>query len=217
MSLASGRRPRVGRPQGPAPDPTKRRTELLDAAMRAIRAGGPNTSMDDIAAEAGLTKPMLYASFKDKAGLATALAERLLSDLLPAVLSALDTNAAPRDMVRGAINTFFSFVEREPNLYRFLVRGVASADRGFIEQPFIDEFGLRLADAFRAAGIATERAEVSAFTVLGTVLAGAEWWHVRSKLSRKRVVDVLTDIVWGGISTVGFDPLGAAPVFGSQR
>nr|MBO2503962.1 TetR family transcriptional regulator [Thermoanaerobacterales bacterium] len=51
---------RPGRPRGPRRDRSERRAELLDAAERAIRRTGPKASMDEIAAEAGITKPILY-------------------------------------------------------------------------------------------------------------------------------------------------------------
>lgn len=219
MGIASGRRrPRVGRPPGPAPDPEARRDELLDAAIRAVRRLGPNASMDEIAAEAGLTKPILYAHFGDKAGLAAALAERYLGRLLPSVLEAFSVPREPREMVREAIGVFIGFVEQDPQVYRFLVRGVGGDERSFIEQRLIAEFGLRLAQvlrgALRTAGVDSGPAELWSFAILGTVLAGGEWWHVRPSMSRDDVVDYLTDFVWGGLTAGGVGGLDAGSVFG---
>src|SRR5947209_7258159 len=117
MSIASRRRTRVGRPPGPAPDPASRRAELLEAARLAVRKHGPGVSMDELAAEAGLTKPILYAAFGDKAGLAAALAEHYLTDLLPRVLAAFDGSREPKEMVRTAISEFIAFVEADPDVY----------------------------------------------------------------------------------------------------
>lgn len=190
--------------------------------------------MDDIAREAGLTKPILYAYFGDKAGLAGALAQRYLGELLPAVLQAFVAGAPvadaatapaatrgeprePREMVRAAIDIFIGFVEREPDVYRFLVRGVGGDERSFIEQTLITEFGLRLAQvlrgALRTAGVDTGPAELWSFSILGTVLAGAEWWQVRPAMSRADVVDYLTAFVWGGLTAGGVAGLDASAVF----
>ena len=217
MAIARARRRRrVGRPPGPAPDPTRRRDELLDAAVRAISRLGPDVSMDDLAAEAGLSKPILYANFGDKAGLAAALAERYLGDLVPAVLAAFQQPSDPKRMVRAAIDPFIGFVEREPSVYRFLVRGVAGAGASFIEQRLVSELGLRIAQVLRtglrAAGSDTGPAELWSFAILGTVLAGAEWWQARPSMSRSDVVDYLTELVWGGLSTGGIDRLEATDV-----
>jgi len=55
----------------------RRRRELLEAADRVVLRDGPQASMNAIAAEAGITKPILYRHFGDKNGLYAALAARL--------------------------------------------------------------------------------------------------------------------------------------------
>src|SRR4029450_7094161 len=91
---------RPGRPRGPRRDPDERRAELLDAAERAIRRIGPRASMDELAAEAGITKPILYSHFGDKAGLVTALAERVAGQLNAAVIGGLTSSQRqPREVV----------------------------------------------------------------------------------------------------------------------
>src|SRR6185503_19473544 len=62
-------------------DRVARRDELLAAADRAVRELGPEASMDAIAAEAGITKPIVYRYFGDKDDLYAALAERYLEEL----------------------------------------------------------------------------------------------------------------------------------------
>lgn len=172
--------------------------------------------MDELAAEAGMTKPILYANFGDKAGLAAALAERYLSDLVPAVLAAFGGGSEAKGMVREAIDTFIGFVEREPQVYRFLVRGVAGAERSFIEQRLVAQLGLRIAQVLRgglrAAGSDTGPAELWSFAILGTVLVGAEWWQERPVMSRRDVVDYLTELVWGGLRSGGVDRLDGAAI-----
>jgi AcrR family transcriptional regulator len=176
--------------------------------------------MDDIAAEAGLTKPILYSYFGAKAGLTTALAERHLSELMPLVLASFTTGGEPKAMVRSAIDTFIGFVDRDPEVYRFLVRGVPADERSFIEQRLIAEFGLRLAQvlrsALRTAHVDSGPAELWAFSILGTVLAGAEWWQSRPTMSRVDVVDYLTEFVWGGLTAGGVGGLDATTAFGTD-
>ena len=59
-----------------------RREQLLDAAIDLIRTAGPEVAMDEIAAACGITKPVLYSHFGDKAGLGDAMAERFSAVLL---------------------------------------------------------------------------------------------------------------------------------------
>jgi AcrR family transcriptional regulator len=186
----------------------------LEAATRAIRRLGPNVSMDDLAAEAGMTKPILYAHFGDKAGLATALAQRFAADLIPEVLAAFGRDdREPQQIVRAAIDTFIEFVERDPQVYRFLVRGVAGGDNSFVGQQLVVFFGLQLAQVLRTglrdAGADSGPAEVWAFAILGAVFSGAEWWLARPTMSRADLVDYLTALVWGGLGQGGVTALRA--------
>src|SRR5580700_10607915 len=63
-----------GRPSRTQSERTQQRQRLLDDAMEAIRRSGPAVSVENIAAFAGVSKPVMYAEFGDKAGLAEALA-----------------------------------------------------------------------------------------------------------------------------------------------
>src|SRR5258708_2336283 len=111
---------RVGRPPGPRRDPAERREDLLDAAARAIRARGPDVSMADLAAEAGVTRPILYDHFGDRAGVASALAARYTSELEAAVAAAFARATPLRDAVMEGIEVFCRFVDKEPEVYRFI-------------------------------------------------------------------------------------------------
>lgn len=66
----------------------RRRRELLEAADRVVLRDGPSASMNAIAAEAGITKPILYRHFGDKSGLYAALAKRHTDALLGALRAA---------------------------------------------------------------------------------------------------------------------------------
>ena len=76
--------------------------------------------MDEIASEAGITKPVLYRHFGDKDGLYEALTERYIGELEVALRPA--TRAGdPRSRLAATIDAYLSYVEREPDRYRFLL------------------------------------------------------------------------------------------------
>ena len=62
VTVSSGRRP--GRPAGGKQ--VVDRELVLDAAERAIRRDGPLVSLEAIAIEAGVTKPVIYARIGDR-------------------------------------------------------------------------------------------------------------------------------------------------------
>ncbi|MBC7679270.1 MAG: TetR/AcrR family transcriptional regulator, partial [Pseudorhodobacter sp.] len=66
-------------------DRDARREALLAAADAVVQRDGASASMASIAAEAGITKPILYRHFGDKGGLYAALTERHTDRLLEAL------------------------------------------------------------------------------------------------------------------------------------
>src|SRR3954468_5476638 len=88
-----------------------RRAQLLDAAVRAIRRDGPRVSMDAIAAEAGVTKPIVYRHFGDRVGLASALADQFGAALVAELDEALGQDLPPDQLLRATIETYLGFVE----------------------------------------------------------------------------------------------------------
>ena len=87
-----------------------------------MQRDGACASMAAIAAEAGITKPILYRHFGDKSGLYAALAERHTDRLLDALVDALTGGGTPRERVHRTIDTYLATIEAEPQVYRFLVQ-----------------------------------------------------------------------------------------------
>src|SRR5688500_4975005 len=184
----------------------QRRDELLEAADRVVRRDGPNTSMNDIAKEAGITKPILYKHFGDKGGLYQALAERYFRSLLEELRVALAAESAPEARIRRTIDTYLAFVEREHEVYNFLMhRAVTERPEAratvadFIRQ-LAAELSIVLGDELRRAGLDSGGAEPWAHGIVGMVqLAGDRWLEERS-MSRENLVDYLEALIWKGLS-----------------
>src|SRR6266498_3874117 len=77
----------------------EKKRELLDAAIRAIERDGPRVSMRAMAAEADVTKPILYRHFGAKGGLYQAIAERYATELLTQIRAALAQDLPSRDLL----------------------------------------------------------------------------------------------------------------------
>ncbi|MGI9123258.1 MAG: TetR/AcrR family transcriptional regulator, partial [Mycobacterium sp.] len=117
----------------------KVRAEIVDAAFRAIDRGGPQVSLNEIAAEAGTAKPKIYRHFNDKADLFHAIGRRLREMLVAAIFSDLDVAAnSTREVVRHAVAAYVTLVDEHPNVLRFILQGrfsepAESNTRGFSE------------------------------------------------------------------------------------
>jgi AcrR family transcriptional regulator len=204
---------RRGRPRGPRRSREERREELLDAAERAIRRIGPQASMEELAAEAGITKPILYSHFGDRAGLADALGTRTADMLILALGESLKKAAEsgnPKDMVTSAFEAFCSFIESEPSIYRFLVR--TSLDEpnpvsARLVTQIASRISAQLGHGMRLAGVDSGPAEPWGFAIVGMGFVAAEWWLERRTMSKTDLTEYLSRLVWGGLAGAGLDRL----------
>ena len=181
-----------------------RRAELLEAADRVVQRDGYAASMNLIAAEAGITKPVLYRHFGDKGGLYRALAEHHIGELLARLRAGLATRGGLRARTRATIDAYLAAIEEQPQVYRFLVERAAVEEPGVRGQVarFVRRFGEEL-----AAGIASEpelaripgqRALIWAQGIAGMVQGAGDWWLDHPEVPRAVVVDELTALLWDG-------------------
>jgi len=173
--------------------------------MRALAEHGPDVGMDHIAAEAGVTKPVLYRHFTDKADLFVALGQRGTEILFDRLIPAMNNEEAPVPRIRKSLDAFFSTVEEHPNLYRVLVR--RSFAKATVEQDIVAEdkeliasaLAALLGDYLRSLDIDSGGAEPWGHGIVGMVQNVSEWWLERRTMSRDAVVEYLTQIIWSAI------------------
>jgi AcrR family transcriptional regulator len=202
---------RVGRPRGPTPDPAVRRAELLDAAERVIRSRGPQVGMDDIAAEIGLTKPVVYRSLGDKGELTAALGERVSERLADQLAQAQSEAAELRTIVSSSIDVFCRFVDEDTNLYRFIIHGsIGTRHTGLMDKPMVLKLGEQirevLAGALELAGADPQVADTWAYAMLGAVFAATEHWLHHRHTTRAELVARLTVLLSPALEQAGIDP-----------
>src|ERR1700730_17413613 len=91
----------------------KVRSEIVDAAFRAIDRLGPELSVREIAEEAGTAKPKIYRHFTDKSDLFLAIADRLRDMLWGAISPSitLATDSA-RQVIQRAVEEFVSLLDQ---------------------------------------------------------------------------------------------------------
>lgn len=185
-----------------------RRCELLDAADRVIRRDGPSASMDAIAAEAGITKPILYRHFGDKGDLYRLLAERYVQPVMCALLPALRQPADVRTRLRSVIDAYLAFIDADPQIYRFLMHralGERNEARATVSE-FVLRIGQEVAGALEEEfdRLAMDRTPAAAWGhgIVGMVMVAGDWWLQEQEISREECVDHLAALVWQGLSVL---------------
>lgn len=184
-----------------------KRQRLLDAAVRVVRREGPGVSMDEIAAEAGVTKPIIYRVFGDREGLTKALADRFADELAASLQQAITTAPTDRDRVRSAIDTYVAFIEREPAIVRFMIhRSLDTVEEtGIAMSGFVNRIGQlitqAIGEAMREQGLDSGAAEPWGYAIVGAVHLAGDWWLERRTMPRERLVGYLTSLVWDGMES----------------
>jgi AcrR family transcriptional regulator len=163
--------------------------------------------MTDIAEAAGITKPILYRHFGDRAGLAQALAARAVGRLSTSLGERLTADLPPRERMREAIGAFVSFTDEESALFTFLVRG-AGPDEGLADG-IARQIATVLTTGLRQVGADSGPAELWSHAIIGAVFSGGRWWAARGVSSREQLVDDLTSLLWDGLTSTGLDGAGA--------
>jgi len=191
----------------------RRRRELLEAADRVVLRDGPGASMNAIAAEAGITKPILYRHFGDKGGLYAALAMRHTDALLASLRAALDAPAERRERVEATLDTYLAAIEARPQVYRFLMHPSegAPAESGFDigrhSAPLLRRMGEELAEVIEERvdlGPGSQQlARVWGHGIVGMMHAAGDWWLGDRPCERAELVRGLADLLWGRLAAAG--------------
>ncbi|MFH8983622.1 TetR family transcriptional regulator [Streptomyces varsoviensis] len=191
-----------------------RRKELLEAADRVVMRDGPGASMNAIAAEAGITKPILYRHFGDKGGLYRALAVRHTDALLDGLRAALDSPVPRRDRVEATLDTYLVAIETRPQVYRFLMHPADEeqpSEQGFDvgrhSAPLLRRLGEELAEVIAERvdlGPGGEQlARAWGHGIVGMMHAAGDWWLRERPFPRAELVRHLADLLWGRLAAAG--------------
>ncbi len=162
---------------------SRRRRELVESTLRAIRARGASVGLDEIAAQAGTSKTVLYRHFGDRAGLYEAVVEYVHDYIVSRTVGLLDDaeRLDPAHLVRSLTDAYLRLVERDPEIYRFVVTRPPGGDP--VADPVTGvtgRLGDELADLFRGwlkvRGLDPRPALTWGHGVVGFIWAVADKW-----------------------------------------
>ncbi|MBW4521412.1 MAG: TetR/AcrR family transcriptional regulator [Scytolyngbya sp. HA4215-MV1] len=109
--------------------PNNKREQILWGALQIfLHHGYASTSMDRVAAEAGVSKQTIYSHFQDKEGLFTALIERVTIHRLQSELPAQPFQGEPCVVLRRLAETFLAKMD-DPEYIAFIRLVIAESAR----------------------------------------------------------------------------------------
>jgi AcrR family transcriptional regulator len=188
----------------------ERRNELVDGTIVAIRGHGRFLSMDEIAAEIGVSKTVLYRYFVDKNDLTTAVMMRFAqTTLIPNMAAALSSNLDGFDLAREIIRVYVDTVADEPEPYRFVMANSSASKSKVIadsERIIARMLAVMMRRRMQQAGMDTGGVEPWAYLIVGGVQLATHSWMSDPRMSRDELIDYLTMLSWSalcGIVEVG--------------
>jgi AcrR family transcriptional regulator len=180
----------------------QRRNRILAAATRIFsRKGYDGASISEIAAAAGITKPVLYDHFSSKDALFETLLCSIRDELLAKGRSIAQSSAGGEVRFRSAVDAFFAFVEARPDAARILLivpqgnpitvklsRDVQRGATAAISQ---------LLKSYLPSGQSWQHEAAGEFLKEG-LHALAKWWLSHPGPSRDDIVGIVMTICWTG-------------------
>lgn len=187
-----------------------RRNELVDGTIVAIRRQGRYLSMDEIAAEIGVSKTVLYRYFVDKNDLTTAVMMRFTqTTLIPNMAAALSSNLDGFDLTREIIRVYVETVAIEPEPYRFVMANSSASKSKVIadsERIIARMLAVMMRRRMQQAGMDAGGVEPWAYLIVGGVQLATHSWMSDPRMSIGELIDYLTMLSWNalcGIVEVG--------------
>ena len=183
---------------------TQRRAQLLDVSRRLFAEKGfDNTSIEEIAARAEVSKPVVYEHFGGKEGIYAVVVDREMQALLAALTGALEGGGHPKLLVERTALALLDYVENSEDGFRILVRDSPVAQATGTFSSLIGDIATQvehlLADQFKRTGLDPRTAPIYAQMLVGMVALTGQWWLDAQSPKKQDVAAHLVNLAWNGL------------------
>ena len=216
-TAGAGGRSAPARPPRARMTGAQRREQLLDVGRGLFAEKGfEGTTVEEIAARAEVSKPVVYEHFGGKEGLYAVVVDREIRQLLEAVTTALTSVGDPRVLLERAALGLLDYIESSTDGFRILVRDspVTSTTGTFASliSDVASQVEHLLAAEFTRRRLDPASAPMYAQALVGMVALTGQWWLDTRSPAKAEVAAHLVNLAWNGLS--GME---RAPTLRSQR
>ncbi len=188
----------------------ERREQLIEIARGLFAERGyDGASVEEIAARAEVSKPVVYEHFGGKEGLYAVVVDREVQRLLELMRGALSASR-PRILIEQAAVALLTYVEEHPDGFRILVRDSPPGSASGSYVSIIGDTATRvehiLAEHFKSRGFDAKAAPMYAQMLVGMVGTTGQWWLDARKPAKEVVAANLVNLAWNGLAGLEKSP-----------
>lgn len=186
------------------------RREQLITVGRSLFAerGFEGTTVEEIAATAEVSKPVIYEHFGGKEGLYAVVVDREFEKLLHLITDALMAGTHYRQKLEKAALALLEYIEECSDGFRILVRdshgGTGTGSFASLLSEIAGQVEYVLAEEFDRRGYDDKHAPMYAQMLVGMVALTGQWWLDVRKPKRAEVAAHVVNLAWNGLS--GLEP-----------
>ena len=200
----------------------ERRQQLLDVGRHLFAERGlDGTSVEEIAAQAGVSKPVVYEHFGSKEGLYAVVVDREMDRFLTMANRLLEGEDTRAKFEAAAIG-LLRYIDENTDGFRILVRdsppaGSGSGNFGSMIADIAGQVEYTLRDVLAARGYDPRHAPMYAQMLVGMVTFTGQWWLDARKPKLEEVAAHLVNMAWNGLHELEVKPRISPEVAKSQR
>jgi AcrR family transcriptional regulator len=165
--------------------------------------------VEEVAARAQVSKPVVYEHFGGKEGLYAVVVDREVRALLDRIGGSL-TSGSERELVENAALALLDYIENNTDGFRILSRdsSVGSAEGSFatILGDIASQVEHILMRAFKRHGLDPKTAPLYAQMLVGMVALTGQWWLGTRRPKKTEVAAHLVNLAWNGLSHLEAKP-----------
>jgi len=187
-----------------------RMEQMLDRAHTLFAERGyAAVTMDEIAAAAGITKPLIYNYFGNKQQLYIACMERSGDALVESISAAVADAAEPSDAFEAGVRAFFDFLDTDRAAWAVLFdetlpHGGEVMERVSFYRRQLRDFAAQstlagMPEKLREKQAVRIEVEATSTAVLGAAEAVARWWLASGQITASEAADLLISTVEPGL------------------
>jgi len=188
----------------------ERREQLLDIGRRVFAERGlDGVSIEEIAAQAGVSKPVVYEHFGGKEGLYAVVVDREVERFLQMATELLQGEDTMPKFEVAAVS-LLRYMEDNSDGFRILVRdsppASASGTFGSLLSDIASQVEYILADVLQVRGYDPNLAPMYAQMLVGMVAFAGQWWLEVRKPKLEEMAAHLVNLAWNGLSQLDPKP-----------